>query len=230
MGCVGTPIAARKSDMSDLKARKVVTRSGRGYRGYFPSRKLDRMVEYESLLERDAIYLFELSPGVKSFQEQPELIMYEHEGRIRKYFPDFEVVLNSGKVLNVEIKPKAKLLQPALLSKYKAIAQRYESHSASFLILTEDEIRKEPLHSNIKLMDRCKSLYVKSGYTLCEITQFISTHHLLSFSQLAEKFGYQLILNLIAEYQLVCDLEMPLMATCNYVNLAKEADHAKVLF
>lgn len=216
--------------MKSLKARKVVIPSGRGFRGYFVSIKLHRTVEFESLLERDAIYLFEHSQGVKAYQEQPELIMYEYEGRMRKYYPDFEVVLNSGKVLHIEVKPKAKLLERALLLKFKAIAQRYENHPASLLILTEDEIRKEPLHTNLKLIDRCKKLHGKPSHTQSDIKQFISSQQQISFSQLAEKFGKQLILNLIAEYQLVCDLDMPLMATCNYVNLAKEADHAKVLF
>jgi hypothetical protein len=188
------------------------------------------MVSYESLLERDAMYLFEHSPGVKTYREQPELIMYEYQGVIRKYYPDFEVVLNSGKVIHVEVKPKAKLQQLALLLKFKAIAQRYENHPASFLILTEDKIRKEPLHSNLKLIDRCKSLHGKRSHTQSDITQFISTHQQVSFSQLAEKFGKQLILNLIADYKLICDLSLPLMAMNNCVTLAKEADHAKVLF
>ncbi len=188
------------------------------------------MVSFESLLERDAMYLFEHSPGVKTYREQPELIMYEYQEVMRKYYPDFEVVLNSGKVLHIEVKPKAKLLERALLLKFKAIARRYENHPASLLILTEDEIRKEPLYSNLKLIDRCKNLQGKCSHTQSDITNFINAHQQVSFDQLAEKFGHQLILNLIAEYQLVCDLDMPLMATCNYVSLVEEADHAKVLF
>ena len=70
------------------------------------------MVEYESLLERDAIYLFEHSPGVVSFQEQPEVIMYEYENKIRKYYPDFAVTLNSEAVIHIEVKPQIKLNCP----------------------------------------------------------------------------------------------------------------------
>ena len=51
------------------------------------------MVEWESLLERDAILLFEFSPGVVSYQEQPAEILYELEGVIHRYYPDFEVIL-----------------------------------------------------------------------------------------------------------------------------------------
>jgi hypothetical protein len=44
-------------------------------------------VEWESLLERDAILLFEFSPGVVSYQEQPEMIEYEQDGVMRRYYP-----------------------------------------------------------------------------------------------------------------------------------------------
>ncbi len=50
-----------------MLARKVVTRRGRRFRGYYPSAKLGRMVAWESLLERDAILLIEFSPGVLTY-------------------------------------------------------------------------------------------------------------------------------------------------------------------
>lgn len=56
-----------------MLVRKVITRRGRRFRGYFPSRKLGRMVAWESLTERDVILLLEFSPGVLSYQEQPAL-------------------------------------------------------------------------------------------------------------------------------------------------------------
>ncbi len=220
----------RRKQENMMQSRKVVTRSGGGFRGYFPSKKVNRMVSFESLLERDAIYLFEHSPGVSSYQEQPEKIMYEHEGIMRKYYPDFEVLLNSGKVFHIEVKPKSKLQQRTLQSKFKAIIQRYESHPASFMILTEDAIRKEPLHSNLKTIDRCKSLHGNCSHTISDVTDCIQNYQQMTFSQLAEKFGHKLILNLLANYQLVCDLSLPLTAMNNHVNLVKEADYAAVLF
>ncbi len=63
-----------------MPVRKVVTPSGRKVRGYFPSKKMGRMVAWESQIELDAILLFEFSPGVISFQEQPEKIQYYVNG------------------------------------------------------------------------------------------------------------------------------------------------------
>jgi hypothetical protein len=55
-----------------MRARKVVTRSGKRIRGKFPSTKLGRMVHWESLYERDAIlYLFS-PPATMRRRTQPE--------------------------------------------------------------------------------------------------------------------------------------------------------------
>lgn len=59
-----------------MLSRKVVTLSGRRFRGYFPSYKMGRTVAWESLLELAAIHLLEFSRGVLSYREQPVLIQY----------------------------------------------------------------------------------------------------------------------------------------------------------
>lgn len=109
------------------------------------------MVEYESLLERDAMYFFEHSPGVQSYQEQPELIMYEYENTIRKYYPDFAITLNSGVVVHVEVKPEARLNTPKLTAKFSAIIKRYINHPAQFQIMTDLIIRQD--HYNVGVCD-----------------------------------------------------------------------------
>lgn len=92
-----------------MPVRKVVLPTGRKVRGYFPSKKMGRMIEWESPLERDAIVLLEFSPGVVSFQEQPRKVIFYIGGVPHVYFPDFEVVLTNGKVIDVEVKPALKL-------------------------------------------------------------------------------------------------------------------------
>lgn len=133
-----------------MKVRKVVNRSGRGFRGYFPSRKLGRLVEWESLLERDAIILFEFSNGIKSYQEQPELIVYEQDGEMRRYFPDFSITLSNDEVVHLEVKPASKLTSLDLLNKFDAIARHYDRIGRNFRILTDDHIRDEPRLTNLK--------------------------------------------------------------------------------
>ena len=127
----------------DMLSRKVVTRSGRGFRGYFPSKKLNRSVQFESLLERDAIRLFETSNEVVIYREQPAIIYYYLGNEHRRYYPDFELVLVDGYVVHVEVKPSIHLTTIKLSEKYRAIAQSYFARTESFVVLTEKELRAD---------------------------------------------------------------------------------------
>lgn len=136
-------VACRKERL-DMLSRKVVTRSGRGFRGYYPSKKLNRLVEFESLLERDAIKIFEHSDLVVSYQEQPKKVYYYDEIEEKKYFPDFQLVMINEDVIYVEVKPFY-LLQ-SKIDKYKAIQAHYRKQKELFVILTDKEIRNENFH------------------------------------------------------------------------------------
>jgi hypothetical protein len=124
-----------------MLSRKVVTRSGRGFRGHFPSKKLNALVQFESLLERDAIKLFENSNEVKTYREQPTIIYYYLDGIPKRYHPDFEVVFLEGTVIHVEVKPSQHLATKELTNKFQAINQTYQSRPEHFVILTEKELR-----------------------------------------------------------------------------------------
>jgi hypothetical protein len=134
--------AYRHSLEKKMLSRKVVTRSGRGFRGYYPSKKLNRLVQFESILERDAIQLFEQAEAVSEYREQPTIIYYHDEdGQPRKYYPDFEVILEAGDIVHAEVKPAIKLLKADIAKKYSTIHQHYLSRIEHFVILTEKELR-----------------------------------------------------------------------------------------
>ncbi|WP_428826195.1 TnsA endonuclease N-terminal domain-containing protein [Azonexus sp. IMCC34842] len=138
-----------------MPVRNVVNRSGRGFRGYFPSRKMKKkMIGWESILERYAIYLFEFSPGVVSYCAQPELVYYPDGTELRKYYPDFKITTTGGISVRIEVKPSSKLLQKKHAEKYRAIATHYQLQEWNYQILTEQEIQREPLFSNLKKLRR----------------------------------------------------------------------------
>jgi len=132
-----------------MATRKVVTRSGRRVRGVFPSAKNQRMVAWESLLERDAIVLFELSPGVIAYEEQPSIELYYEDSAPRKYYPDFALTLSDGTVAHVEVKPQKKLAKKDVAQRFNLIASSYQRQSRQFWILTEEEIRRQPRLTNL---------------------------------------------------------------------------------
>lgn len=135
-----------------MAVRKVVTRSGRRVRGYFPSRKMGRMVAWESQLERDALYLFEFSTGVLTYREQPERVHFPMGEEVRLYIPDFELVLEPDELCHVEVKPASKLVKPDVAQRFQAIVQHYDRIGRRFQILTEINIRHDRLLSNLKLL------------------------------------------------------------------------------
>lgn len=135
-----------------MGVRKVVTRSGRGVRGYFPSRKMGRMIEWESLLERDAILLLEFSSAVVRYREQPTNVDFYMDGGLRRYIPDFEAEMTNEAIIHIEVKPASKLAKPEIAHRYWAIAKHYEKGNISFQILTEKELRTEPRLGNLKLL------------------------------------------------------------------------------
>ena len=214
----------------DMKSRKVVTRSGRNFRGYFPSWKLRRMVEWESQIERDAILLFEFSCGVVSYQEQPELIQYESEGEIHRYYPDFEVVLKSGEIIHFEVKPASKLKSPELIKKLIAIKHHYDRLGLDFRILSDDQIRVNPRLNN--LMHLTKFQFNQGDYSgiQYEITDSINSHSNPTIRSLAEIYGLVNILVLISRQHIIFDLDVNLFAENNPVRLPREADDDSIFF
>lgn len=134
-----------------MEKRKVITRRGRHPRGFFPSMKTGMSITWESTLERDALYLFEFSPGVRSYREyQIQEIYYDDAGNPKRYYPDFVLELTNGTEVLVEVKPEARLKQTAVRKKMEQIAARFQACGRPFLILTDRDIRRLPRLENLK--------------------------------------------------------------------------------
>jgi len=202
-----------------MLSRKVITRSGRHFRGRYPSRKLGRMVEFESLIERDVILLLEFSRGVQSYQEQPVRIVYSDGQAMREYYPDFEAQLASDPRVHIEVKPSEKLHSPKIATKLQQIATHYAQHrDEHFRVITELEARQEPLHSNLKMLSPLRAKPVTSLYTLS------MRIHGEPWHALEASIGRDVLLKQVALGNLVCDLTRPLQGDL-LVFTEQEATH-----
>ncbi len=76
--------------------RRIVTVSGRGVRGFFPSRKSAKPVQFESLIEEMTLRLLEVAPSVRSITTQPGVIEYLDGWQKRRYTPDVEIATDHG--------------------------------------------------------------------------------------------------------------------------------------
>lgn len=213
-----------------MGARRIITPSGRGVRGRFPSRKMGKMVEWESLLERDAIYLFEFSPAVVAYRSQPEKFYFHMDGETHLYYPDFDVELDTGEVMHAEIKPKARLAKKDIRRRFDFIEKQYQRTNRRFLILTEQEIRKDPLLKNLSLL----AYHLRETSDHIELTERYELLKLLPACTIA---GANAVLgdpihtlHLLAAGLIQCDLTLPITPETHISFSTKEVGHAPLLF
>lgn len=210
-----------------MHSRKVVTRRGRRFRGYFPSYKMGRMVAWESLLELAAIHLLEFSRGVLSYREQPVLIQYADGEHIRDYYPDFEAVLFDGVAIHVEVKTTYQLAKPKIQSKFQAIAAHYQRRQQGFRLVTEKELQREPLLGNVRTL---AYLVGKTKQTLLSPQELLKLlgAEIVAFDFAESCIGRDALLRLLAYGVLDCDLNQPLSGDTS-VRIVKGDGHATYL-
>lgn len=212
-----------------MRVRKVVTRRGRHIRGYFPSKKLNRMVAWESLLEKDTLLLMELSPGVLSYQEQPEEISYWDGQAMCCYVPDLRVNLFNETSLLVEVKPADELKRPVVKAKYQRIAQHLEEQGREFLLLTEEEIQQEPQCSNLKQLLYWYNHSPERLPSAREVGMRFKGRNQTTLQDCLDLFGESITYALIAKGLLVADMSL-VLTLASPVHFPEGGRHAAIYF
>ena len=121
--------------------------------GWFASYKMRKSVAYESLLECDYLWLLDFAEDVSSFEEQPLTIPYTHEGKARRYTPDFHVRQADRDYL-VECKPRALVDTDDNRRKFAAAETWCAAHGYQFRVMTEREIRTGCRLENVKFLSQ----------------------------------------------------------------------------
>jgi TnsA endonuclease N terminal len=192
------------------RARTVITRSSKHFRGKFPSRKCGRTIHWESLYERDAVRWFEYHPGVQSYREQPTTETYfDALLEPQRYFPDFEVLLTNNIVVHIEVKPAKRLAKREVKEKYDLIARHYAQQGRHFRLLTEEDLRKEPMRSNVHRL-REYSKHPLPVATAKRQMAALGDAESWGFNEAAERIGMCTLLCLIANGYLYVNLNVPM--------------------
>ncbi|KML60802.1 hypothetical protein VL15_08320 [Burkholderia cepacia] len=196
--------------MHHTPARQVVRPTGGIFRGRFPSRKSGRSVAFESLIERDALLLFEFSRGVISYREQPYSIYYSLEGKSRKYTPDFELTLASGAVLLIEVKPEEKARVPDEQRRLRRIGEHFSELGALFRVLTDTQIRSDALLPNLNALFPYLSKPMSGLQRRLAVAPLLD-EPLLTVAHARVRLGsITEVWRLLAQDLLTCDLHQPL--------------------
>lgn len=127
--------------ISFKKSRKI-GRNSLSITGQISSVKNNDIIEFESQLERNLIYILERRIDVEMYCEQPIIIEYFDGNKKRKYIPDFYIKYFDGKEELIEVKYQNELLEKkeVLEGKFKAAREFCNSNNILFRVLTEDDI------------------------------------------------------------------------------------------
>ena len=120
----------------------------------FVSAKMNTVFTVESLLEFDTCYHLEFSSAVKAYEAQPEGFYYDFEGGSFPYTPDFRVIGHDDRPCFLEVKPSDKVANPDFLQRFPFKQQRAMELSSPLKLITERQIRINPILGNLKLLHR----------------------------------------------------------------------------
>lgn len=208
------------------RARNVISPSGGIVRGKFPSRKNGRMVHHEGLLELEAIYLFETSPRIVRYREQPITINYPDGAKLRRYTPDFELELNTGEIVLIEVKPTRSLQNEEVRHKLDRVAEHMRRSEITFVILTDNTIRQEPRLSNLRwIYHRAARVPPSPDAIIVAVNKYRSCFP-LSITAASTLFNVGGIdpYSLLLAGHLRCSLEQPISQE-TLINIELEADN-----
>ena len=142
-------------------ARKITNTGTKKNIGRFFSFKMGELIWYESLNERDYMYLLEIDTDVLSYSTQPFKISYILDEKVHQYTPDFLVQRHSKQQV-IEIKPACFIEDEKNVKRFPVIASTLKSQGWEFFIVTDEMMRRGSLLNNVKLLYR----YVKIPITL----------------------------------------------------------------
>lgn len=130
--------------------RKPQNHSG-SFTGKFPSIKMNRMIHFESGLERDFIYLLDYDKRITHFEEQPIRIEYKMNGKSYTYTPDFHAVVNGENWL-YECKPKKFANTTKNRLKFEVAERWCRDGDWGFQVITDELIRSGCRLRNVKFL------------------------------------------------------------------------------
>jgi hypothetical protein len=158
--------------------------------GKFPSFRLNLILFFESILERDFLYLLEFDHfDVVSFHDQPRRIRYRFNGKIYSYTPDFYVERKNKRQL-VEVKPEQKAFDKKNRIRYEAASQACAREGCEFIVATDTMIRIQPRLDNIKLLLKYQRIPIYPQHQIfCH--EFFGGRREASLGQVMEFFAAQ---------------------------------------
>lgn len=181
-----------------VPARIIKNRYGKNT-GYFASKKMGRMIQYESLLERDIIYILEYDKNISKYFEQPVEIKCMYFGVIRKHYPDFKCVFADGHTELWEAKPYNKLEDPDVKKNIYLGESYCQQRGWIYKVITDKQIYSNSLVDNIQFLTYYRKQPECSDEIIRQIVQSVVLEEFTTISKIL-KF----LVNVKSEILLQC--------------------------
>jgi len=138
--------------ISSRSPRKVITRSGRNVRGFFPSLKSRSGKEkFESNLEASVLGVLEVSSAVLRLRTHPYVLLLSGGADTKDVFytPDVEIETANGKVI-IEIKGLPYLKSQKSKTRYRSISQSLRGQRIPFITILSSDIEEWPTQDEVQ--------------------------------------------------------------------------------
>ncbi len=136
-----------------VRSRKVVSRSNARNTGKYPSWKMQRMMQWESEHEGNAMRILDASPQVIAFHEQPCEIIYRMNGEQHRHYPDLMVIEDHRREF-WEVKTKADANNTEVAQRTAYLAELLPGHGYGYRIVLAESLAKQPRLDNIKRLNK----------------------------------------------------------------------------
>lgn len=163
--------------------RRIVTKRRKRVVGQIVSAKMQRLVPWESQLERDYLYLLEADPQVIAYFAQPERLPYLLHGRRHTYVPDLEIVRAGDHRSIEEVKYEKDAVDPENQEAFAIFRRLYAERGISYRVVTEATIRQQPQLSNVRKLLRHR-LCRPTPAQMRSIDRFVSEFRSAPFNEL----------------------------------------------
>lgn len=189
------------------------------------------MVSYEQLLERDLLYLCDFARQVVDIREQPFKFRYAMGNKIRRYTPDFALIMADGSILVIEVKPARSLAKPSVREKLQHIKAAMQRQGHQFIVVSSETIRAPHRLDNLKRLHRYlrQPLPVELLQTLRQLKSQFDCQQPIPMSALETATGSsKSVLRLLAHGQVSCDLDQLITADTLITLTKQEASYVFV--
>lgn len=196
-----------------LRSRKVVSRSNAVNSGKYPSWKMERMMQWESIHEGNAMRILDATPRVISFNEQPCEIIYTLNGMKRRHYPDFMVIEQHSREF-WEVKTERDANDLEVVERTHYLMGALPAYGYSYRMVLAEALAIQPRLDNVKRLNKLGRHPVPSNEEEA-LRRFFMCEPVLQWGMLEAKSPVvlQYISRMILEGKLSIDLHQPINAS-----------------